>query len=184
MRLASTGVVVLLAVVLGGLGTPVFVQSEVNNIHQATAPPLSSRFEIVQSQLAAKWTFRLDRYTGRVDQLARTENDGLVWEQMVVEGMPEVDRPNRSRFVIFTSGLAARHTFLLDSDTGQTWVLTRAPSPESGSESSGINIWLRFQTTDQVRTGPTGTARGQDEGARRLAEFCVEVPQSALCRDL
>jgi hypothetical protein len=29
-------------------------------IHQHTTPPPNARFEIVQSQIAARWTFRLD----------------------------------------------------------------------------------------------------------------------------
>ena len=34
--------------------------------HQYTSLPSAARFEILQSSLAAKWTFRLDRYYGRV----------------------------------------------------------------------------------------------------------------------
>ena len=34
---------------------------EPSDIHQHTVAPSNARFEIVQSELAAKWTFRLDR---------------------------------------------------------------------------------------------------------------------------
>ena len=90
---------------------------------QMTTLPSDARYEIVQSPLAAKWTLRLDRYTGRVYQLVKTVNDDFVWEAMLLEGYYDMPEPNRPRFVIFSSGLAVRFTFLMDSDTGQTWVL-------------------------------------------------------------
>ncbi len=45
------------------------VAQQTSDIHQQTTTPVGARFEIVQSELAAKWTFRLDRFTGRVSQL-------------------------------------------------------------------------------------------------------------------
>ena len=121
MRLTSAGVVLLFFIVLCSTISPAFAQPK---IHQTTTPPSDARFEIVQSPLAAKWTFRLDRYTGRVYQLVKTQGDGVAWETMLFLGGPEASKPMRPKFVIFSSGLAARHTFLMDSDTGQTWILT------------------------------------------------------------
>jgi hypothetical protein len=91
--------------------------------HQQTSPNPGARFEILQSPLAAKWTFRLDRYTGHVWQLVRTKDDNNTWEEMLVRELQKVQSPARPRFQLFTSGLAARHTFLLDSDTGRTWLV-------------------------------------------------------------
>jgi hypothetical protein len=48
---------------------------EPSDIHQHTTPPVGARFEVLQSELAAKWTFLLDRYTGRVSQLVKTKDD-------------------------------------------------------------------------------------------------------------
>ena len=93
-------------------------------VHQSTTQPTDGRFEVVQSPIAAKWTFRLDRFTGSVGQLVRTKNDELAWEKMSVLDLPAISNPDKARFVIFTSGIAARHTFLLDSQTGSTWMLT------------------------------------------------------------
>ncbi len=103
------------------LANTAFAQLDVAT-HQTTTLPSDARYEIVQSQLAAKYTFRLDRYTGKVHQLVKTENDDFAWEAMLVEGHDAL-YPKRPRFVIFSSGIAARFTFLMDSDTGQTWVL-------------------------------------------------------------
>ena len=63
-------VVVILSV------TPYSVCSQGVSSHQTTTPPSDHRFEIIQSQLAAKWTFRLDRFTGQVSQLG---NRSVPW---------------------------------------------------------------------------------------------------------
>ena len=116
--------------------------------HQMTTLPSDARYEIVQSQLAAKWTFRLDRYTGQVYQLVKMENDDVAWEAMLVEGHYDIPEPNRPRFVIFSSGIAARHTFLMDSDTGQTWVLTTVtyPATRPSDEPLEITGWRKFKS--------------------------------------
>lgn len=69
--------VALVAILVG----PASAQDELNNVHQATVPPPGARYEIIQSQLAAHWTFRLDRFTGRVAQLVRIEDDESTWEE-------------------------------------------------------------------------------------------------------
>ena len=132
--------IVVFAFILVGLISVSPAESEVSDIHQSTTTPLDARYEVVQSQLAAKWTFRLDRYTGRVSQLVKTQDDGKAWETMIVQGLPKVPTPTRPRFLIFTSGLAARHTFLMDSDTGQTWVLTSITI-----EDGEITVWKPFE---------------------------------------
>ena len=35
-------------------------------VHHETATPENARFQVVSAQTAAKWTFRLDRYTGQI----------------------------------------------------------------------------------------------------------------------
>jgi len=84
-----------------------------------------TRFEIVQSPLAAKWTFRLDRFAGEVCQLVETADKHLTWEEMKVLDLPSVDPlQKRVRFQIFTSPLAARHTYLIDLMSGKAWRVT------------------------------------------------------------
>jgi photosystem II stability/assembly factor-like uncharacterized protein len=133
--------IVVFALILVGLTSTASAESDASDIHQSTTPPLDARYEVVQSQLAAKWTFRLDRYTGRVSQLVRTEDEGKTWETMIIQGLPEVSTPTRPRFLIFTSGLASRHTFLMDCDTGQTWVLTSV----SVAGDVEIVVWKPFR---------------------------------------
>lgn len=107
-------------------------QSDAVN-HESTLQPAEARFEIVQSPKSARWTFRLDRYTGRVDQMVTSFFGDPTWREMPVIDLPD-EPASRPRFVLFTSGLAARHTLLLDSMTGKTWVLTTLPSTEDDTE--------------------------------------------------
>lgn len=135
----------LLVLVLFSLASTTYAQSNVFNEHQSTTPPPDARYEIVQSQLAAKWTFRLDRHTGRIHQLVKTQDSGTAWEAMLVLEMPELPRTDKPRFVIFTSGLAARHTFLMDAETGKTWVLTTTTYPDQVGDPMEITGWWPFE---------------------------------------
>jgi len=123
---------------------PAVAQGEVSNIHQSTAASPDSRFEIVQSQLAARWTFRLDRYTGEVMQLLLNSQKENTWVKVPVQGVPKIKAANRPRFQIFTSGLAARHSFLLDTSTGKTWTLIFDSIPTKDGETEAI-VFKPFQ---------------------------------------
>ena len=95
--------------------------------------PASARFEIVQSELAARWTFRLDKWCGRVNQLVSSADEQFSWQNMQVDGVPIC--ANSSRYQIFTSGLAAKHTFMIDTQTGVTWQLI-----QRGDESGWVSL--------------------------------------------
>ena len=58
------------------LASTAFAQSD-PKVHAMTTQPPAARFEIVQSTVAARWTFRLDRYTGEVHQIVETEDGDL-----------------------------------------------------------------------------------------------------------
>ncbi len=117
---------------------------QTSDIHQHTATPPNARFEIVQSELAAKWTFRLDRFTGHVAQLTRNKDGDNVWEEMQVVEISHGASPMRAHFQVFTSGLAAKHTFMIDTDTGKTWSLaTRKGQNDNGTEYE-VNLWQPF----------------------------------------
>lgn len=96
--------------------------------HVTTAQPSEARFEIVQSSLAFRWTFRLDRFTGFVEQLVtHKEEDGdevFAWEVVTVQERPVISNPTRPRFQLFLSGIGARGTLLLDTQEGSSWVYT------------------------------------------------------------
>ena len=144
MRTASRAEA-FLAFVFCSLASTTAAQSSASDIHRATTPPSDARFEIVQSQLVAKWTFQLDRYTGHVRQLVKTQDGGSAWQVMFVAGLPELSRPDKPRFVIFTSGLAARHTFLMDTETGKTWVPVSTTFPIEGKDPVEVVEWWPFE---------------------------------------
>jgi hypothetical protein len=112
--------------------------------HRSTSVPPGSRFEIVQSQLAAKWTFRLDKYTGRVYQLVKDSEEKTSWQAMDVDQLPKIANPIKPRFQIFTSGLAARHTFLLDIDSGATWLLVTGTKLDALGNEYENHSWEPF----------------------------------------
>ena len=124
--------------------TPYSVSSQEVSPHQVTTPPPDTRFEIVQSQVAAKWTFRLDRFTGQVSQLVRTLDERNAWEHMEVIDPPIIFKPLKPRFQIFTSGLAARHTFLLDTESGKTWVIVHQTRQGADGSKYEVNLWEPF----------------------------------------
>jgi hypothetical protein len=97
-------------------------------------PPLATaRFQIVQSDLAARWTFRLDRFSGEVAQLVQTSEESLSWEPMDVRQKASVVTPTHPRFEMFTSKLAVKFTFIIDTETGKTWQLA--------SQGQGKVVW-------------------------------------------
>lgn len=112
--------------------------------HQHTSLPTAARFEILQSSIAAKWTFRLDRYSGHVWQLVKTNDDDNTWEEMPIIGLPKGKTSAKPRFQIFTSGLAARHTFLIDNDTGKTWLVVTSKRKNKDGTEYELNIWQPF----------------------------------------
>jgi hypothetical protein len=122
----------------------VIAAQQISDFHQMTASPSNARFQIVQSELAAKWTFRLDRFTGQVDQLVRTKQGDNAWESMPVQALPAVLSPAKAHFQLFTSGLAARHTFLLDTETGKTWVLATTVKKQDGMADEEYSFWQPF----------------------------------------
>lgn len=127
-----------------GTGAIAIAQDYPSPPHQQTSPNPGARFEVLQSPLAARWTFRLDRFTGRVWQLVKTQDDDSTWEEMPVFELTKLQSPNRPRFQLFTSGLAARHTFLIDSDSGKTWVVVTGKSKRKDGTEYEYNAWQPF----------------------------------------
>jgi hypothetical protein len=119
---------------------PLVAQEKEVKIHSATFVGSQSRYEIIQSTLAARWTFRLDKVCGNVGQMVKTKADGITWEPMVIVSLPNCQPDGKNRYQLFTSGLAARHTFLLNTATGKTWQI-RATSDDQDPESF---VWVPF----------------------------------------
>jgi hypothetical protein len=118
-----------------------FAQDRDPVAHSSTTISSQARYEIVQSSLAARWTFRVDRVCGNIGQLATTASEGVTWEPMFVSGQPRCTPDGKIRYQLFSSGLAARHTFLMNTENGRTWQL------QSSKDSRGIEFtgWFPFE---------------------------------------
>jgi hypothetical protein len=71
---------------------------------------------------------RIDRFNGEVDQLfIDTKSSNYFWSSVKMEKSAlkyfHTYTDNRIHFQVFTSGITAKNTFLMDVDTGKTWVL-------------------------------------------------------------
>jgi hypothetical protein len=132
----------LVVLIFGGT----LLAQEIPEPHDRTSPPSNARFEIVQSQIAAKWTFRLDRFTGHVAQLSvdAADNTQVWWWDTPVHGLAEVQNPTRARFPLFTSGIAAKHTFLIDTDTGKTWLMVTEQAKRANGTEYEFTAWMPF----------------------------------------
>ena len=56
----------VLVLILWAARSVAVVAADIAPSHQQTSPISGARVEVLQSTLAAKWTFRLDRYAERV----------------------------------------------------------------------------------------------------------------------
>jgi hypothetical protein len=79
-----------------------------------------------------------------VSQLVSTSDSGDAWQAMVVIDPPPISATPHARFQIFTSGLSARHTFLLDVDTGNTWLIVKSTTTNKDAQSEENDVWEPF----------------------------------------
>ncbi|MGP0084066.1 MAG: hypothetical protein ACLP0B_10615 [Steroidobacteraceae bacterium] len=80
--------------------------------------------------MIARLMLRVDRFNGEVDHLVLdTLGNGFFWVPVKMEQSAVKDfhayADNRVHFQVFTSGLIADDTFLMDIDTGKTWILVK-----------------------------------------------------------
>jgi hypothetical protein len=76
-----------------------------------------------------------------VSQIVKDANGNNSWESMPISPAPIVKTPDHPRFQIFTSGIAARFTFLIDNDTGKTWQFVKVTSKAADGTESESNSW-------------------------------------------
>ena len=120
-------------------------QTAISSENQTTTTPTKGRYEIIQSPLNEEHTYRLDRFTGNVYRFGKTKNNANTWKKMIVQGLPEVQYANTPRFIIFISASAAGYLFLMDTQTGQTWFVTKAKVPGSIGGVSEVMMWKKFK---------------------------------------
>jgi len=133
----------LLPVVMLAAALPISVKAQETPTppHSSSTVSPSARYEIVQSHLAAKWTFRLDRNCGFVSQLVAARGGGMTWESMPIEKRPPCVDNTANHYQLFSSSIAARHTFLMNTDTGRSWLLTTV-SHKDGSQSDEWELFV------------------------------------------
>jgi hypothetical protein len=120
---------------------PAYAQIDVTPPHTSSTISSSDRYEIIQSHLAARWTFRLDRFCGSVSILVSTKDDGTTWESMDIDSKPACKADGRTHYQLFSSSLAAKHTFLMNTDTGATWLLVSRKS----TDGAAYDAWDLFE---------------------------------------
>ncbi|XOV91646.1 MAG: hypothetical protein ACFHWX_15710 [Bacteroidota bacterium] len=105
-------------------------------IHQSTHPRSDSRFEIIQSSIMARLTFKIDKFNGDVFQLVESSDSGLFWEEMDKEKhfLKDIMIPDQVNYQLFISGLLTRITLLMNLNTGATWQLVEDPD-------TGFVLW-------------------------------------------
>lgn len=87
--------------------------------------PASARFEIVQSPLLAKLTFRLDRVTGDTWQFVSKKKGDFTWQPIERIGLPNDSRvQGKVNYQIFLSGVRAQVTILMNTNTGVSWYIS------------------------------------------------------------
>lgn len=104
--------------------------------HSVSTSQIGGRYEIIQSPLARKYTFKLDKYTGNVWQYVMSVDDNTTWQSvpraidvlgtLVPYSITDEDISSTVRYQLYIGGTAVRDMFLLDIETGQTWVLTNS----------------------------------------------------------
>ena len=90
------------------------------------------RFEIIQSPIARRLTFRLDKYTGEVFQYVLGKDDKPLWEKISNVWLSLIlDKDKKQdyiKFQLFMGGIAVADCFLLDIETGITFNLYEDPN--------------------------------------------------------
>jgi hypothetical protein len=92
----------------------------------------SPRYQIVQSSLAARGTYKLDTYEGKVYQLVLDGSNNETWQLLKRIGNNSNDNQinGQQNYQIFLSTLAMKFTYLINVNTGATWQLVQDPNTE------------------------------------------------------
>jgi hypothetical protein len=90
--------------------------------------PDPARYQVVQSLILAKLTFRLDRFTGATWQFAKKAGDGYTWQQIRrIDVINDTKLNSKVIYQIFLSAIRALVTVLINTNTGASWVITEDP---------------------------------------------------------
>ena len=91
---------------------------------QMTSVPNNTPYSIIQSEISANMTFRLNKYTGEVLRML-DGNKGPYWLQVRREKhSKDIQKKGTVNYQIFTSGLNTQMIYLLNVNTGITWYIS------------------------------------------------------------
>src|SRR5947209_6038711 len=93
--------------------------------HQAVmTTQAGGRYEIVQSEIRRSNTFKLDKHTGKVYVFVATKDDWFSWQEVPKESATlDTIIPDKINYQLFMGGILAKDCFLLNINTGATWIL-------------------------------------------------------------
>lgn len=85
------------------------------------------RFQIIQSTIAARGTYKLDSYSGDVFQMVVDKNNNETWQLLRKYGHENSDKNvmGHRNYELFISTIAMKFTYLLNVNTGSTWQLVQ-----------------------------------------------------------
>jgi hypothetical protein len=108
---------------------PVLPARQVDHpVHVSSVAPAGARFEVVQSAISARGTYRVDKFTGSVDVLAMRPDSSIVWQPIprLQHSQEDTRPPGQANYQLFLSGIAMRFSVLVNVNTGATWQLVKA----------------------------------------------------------
>jgi hypothetical protein len=91
----------------------------------------SGRFEFIQSTIARRISFMLDKYTGRVWQMVQISKQGEIGFAPIPKDIPSTDaKSEKINYQLYMSGTALKDCFLLNINTGEVWQLVEDKDEE------------------------------------------------------
>lgn len=90
------------------------------------------RFQIIQSTIAARGTYKLDTYKGEVFQMVMDRDNNETWQLLRKYGHENTDTKlhGHKNYELFTSTIAMKFTYLINVNTGSTWQLVQDPNSD------------------------------------------------------
>jgi hypothetical protein len=108
------------------------LKAELNKTQEISLKSNSPRYQIVQSSIAARGTYKVDTYEGGVYQLVVDKNNNETWQLLRQVGNGNNDNivKGQRNYELFLSSIAMRFTYLINLKTGATWQLVQDPNTE------------------------------------------------------
>lgn len=106
-----------------------------NDTYSSLQTTMDGRYEIIQSPIARKLTFKIDKVEGNVWQLVQTSSGGVAWQTIHVALIIADDKEaNSNNYRFFFSGIALKDCFIYNVKTGRCWVLVESSNKELSFE--------------------------------------------------